>query len=804
MRLKILLPAVILLGLLAGIPSSALADGIIIPEPPGCEPCPHPPCPGPIICPIPSPMSQLEIRYHRVTVTIEDQVAVTNVDQVFFNPNDWAIEGIYVFPIHDDAAVSNFTLWVDGEPIQGEVLDAEQARHTYEDIVNNLKDPALLEYVGQGALRARIFPIPPQGERHIELGYSQILPAEGGLVRYLYPLSTEKFSLTPLESVSVNVHIHSEQPIRAIYSPSHKVATSQEGEYEASVGYEDSNVLPDTDFALYYSIGESPAFHLLTFRNPDDRQDLDGFFLLLLAPGARVTQRIVPKDVLLVLDRSGSMDGEKFVQAQEALRYILQKLNQEDRFNIITFSTGVDFFAQNLRPASESDQALAWVDSLSAEGSTDINRALLEAAHFADLERPTFFIFLTDGLPTVGETDSQKILENFQDVATSNTSLFAFGVGYDVDTYLLDSLAQAHHGTSTYVLPNEQIDEIVSDFYSRVNSPVLTNLTLDFDEITTHDIFPDPLPDLFLGSQIVVVGRYRQGGQTDISLSGDVDGERQIFNYDNQIFAENSWTSSESFEALPRLWATRKIGHLLNQIRLRGPDQETIDQIVRLSIRYGIVTPYTSYLVTEPLPLGEAAQERIAANQYRQLDAESSAPSFGQVAVEKAASQEALAGADRVASPPAEAAQLVRFVGSKTFVNVDGTWMDSTYDPQKMEAIKVPFLSEDYFALGNNRPALAAAFALGQSVIAVSDDVAYEVIPAQVSTTPIDVPEPYPTTTVNQTGTSQLLSSEGQSSTAIENNGAQNCLAGLSTLATFGLANVILSRRNRRKRTSYL
>lgn len=733
------------------IPVSARADGIIIPEPPICPggPCPPPPCPGPIACPPRPPIVQLAIRYHRVTVTIQDQLVVTHVDQVFYNPNEWQVEGTYIFPIPLDAAVSSFTLWVDGKPVEGKVLDAEQARQTYEDVVRNLRDPALLEYADRGAVQARIFPIPPGGERRVELEYVQALTAENGLVRYTYPLSTEKFSLWPLENVSISVDVRSSSvPIRAIYSPSHDIAINRQDDRHVTAGYEAKDVLPDTDFTLYYSLGEEQAFHLLTYRDPSDPVDPDGFFMVLLAPRPEAPETL-PKDVILVLDRSGSMDGEKFRQAQEALRYVLRHLNPEDRFNIVVFSTGLDTYARNLRPAEEANEAIAWVDQQSAQGSTDINRALLEAAAMADPERPTYLIFLTDGLPTQGVVDTQKILGNLAEAAPRNLRLFAFGVGYDVDTVLLDSLAQAHHGASSYVLPEEHLDEVLSAFYAKISAPVLTDLSLDFGEISAHDIYPDPLPDLFAGTQIVVVGRYREGGSATVTLQGSIGGSTQTFRFEDQRFSNDRDESRLSAlgSQIPRLWATRKIGHLLNQIRLHGPDQETIDQIVRLSIRYGIVTPYTSYLVTEEMPLGAAEQERIAKQQFNQQSAMPPAPSTGQGAVEAAADQGAMAGAESAAPPSAEAAQSVRILGSKVFVSKEGVWVDTSYDPEKMKTTKVAFLSNDYFALAASRPDLAAAFALGSRVIALEDGVAYEVVDADTPVKPVEIPATLPAAT---------------------------------------------------------
>jgi Ca-activated chloride channel family protein len=709
------------------LPSTVKADGIIIPDPP------------PI--PEPMPISQLEIRYHHVDVDIRDQIATTRVDQVFYNPNDWAVEGTYVFPIPREASVSAFALWIDGHPVEGEVMDAEQARQTYEQIVRQMKDPALLEYADRDALRARIFPIPSGGERRIELEYTQVLSAEGGLVRYVYPLNTEKFSTQPLESVRVSVDVKTSTPIRAVYSPSHPVAVSRENDFAVKAGYEQQNVLPDEDFALYYSIGESEAFHLFSYRDPTDQADPDGFFLLLLAPRPDAEVQTVPKDVILVLDRSGSMEGEKFHQAQDAARYILDHLNPDDRFNLVAFSTGTESFANTLQPASQAESASAWVSRQSPVGSTDINRALLEAAVSAEGDRPTYLIFLTDGLPTEGVLDSQQILTNFAANAPANIRLFSFGLGYDVDTYLLDSLAQANHGTSTYVLPGERLDETLSSFYAKISTPVLIDLSLDFGEVIAYDIYPLPLPDLFAGSQIIVVGRYRQGGTTDVKLSGSVNGEAHTFRFPAQKFASHSsgWDYSA---AIPRLWATRKIGYLLNQIRLYGPEQELVDQIVRLSIRYGIVTPYTSYLVTEPMPLGAEEQDRIAEEAYAEMEAAPEAPSYGQEAVEKAAAQGALENAEAVERPSPEVAEIVRFVGDRAFVASQGVWVDTAYDPDVMETVKVAFLSEDYFALTQARPSLGAAFALGERVIAMSGGIAYEVVPADQAVPPVEIPAP--------------------------------------------------------------
>jgi Ca-activated chloride channel family protein len=714
-----------------------LADGIILPPTP-------PPCPqqehSDRLCPTMVPGGSgfpLEVKYHHVDVKITDQLAETHVDQVFYNPSDQAVEGTYVFPLPLEAVVSDFTLWVDGQPVKGKVLSAEEARGIYEDIIRRQMDPALLEYIGRGAVQASIFPIPPHGERRIELSYSQALTADNGLVKYIYPLNTEKFSSDPLDNVAVKVDISSREPIRAVYSPSHTVDIHRTDENNVSASYEAANVKPDSDFSLYYSIGNAEAFHLLTYRDPSDARDSDGYFLALLAPRPDAGQTTAAKDVILVLDRSGSMDGEKIRQAKSAVAFILDHLNPEDRFQVITFSSELERFADSLQPAAEAGRAREWVEGISASGSTDINRALLEAAQTADRERPTYLIFMTDGLPTEGVQDTQSILDNFNAAARANLRLFSFGVGYDVDTTLLDSISQAAHGRSTYVRDDQNLEEILTGFYAGISTPVLTNLKLAFDGISVSDIYPQPLPDLFAGLQILVAGRYAGGGPGKVTLTGEVNGEPQRFVFEQQNFAIDSHAEKVASSSLPRLWATRRIGSLLTEVRLHGAERETIDQIIKLSIRFGIVTPYTSYLVTEGVELGDENQQRAAAETYNQLQAMPTQSAFGMDAVQKAAEQGAMSQADIAPAAPApsnasgsEETVGIRYAGSKTFVLKDGVWMDTTYDPQVMTPERVAFLSPEYFSLIQSSPEMASILAMGRNMIVVVDGRAVEVTDA--------------------------------------------------------------------------
>lgn len=698
--------AVVALFLLNVAPADA--DGIIIPDRPE--------------------MNYLTVKYHRVTVTIADQVATTRVDQVFINDTGATVEGSYLFPLPEEAAISEFVMWVNGERVEGKLLTREEARRIYDDIVRRQRDPALLEYVGRNLFQASIFPILPGEERRVEIEYREVLPAEGGLVRYVYPLSTEKFSPRPLEDASISVSIESREAIKAVYSSSHPVGVDRPDDYRARVGWEARNVTPNKDFVLYYSVAEADlGVNLLSFKE----RGADGFFLLLVAPGVGVDEaQVVARDVILVLDTSGSMEGEKLQQAQDALIYILEHLNARDRFNIVAFSTGVETFARDLRPATEAADGIRYVGDLRAEGGTNIDRAMRTALDVAAesqrAERPAVIIFLTDGLPTEGEVEPTAILRNIQAAARSNTRIFTFGVGDDVNTVLLDNMAREMRGTSAYVRPGERIDEQVSAFYARIGTPVLADVALDVQGVTISDTYPYPLPDLFAGTQLVLVGRYRDGGPASLTLSGTVNGQALRFTYNDLTFRD-----SGGDDFIAPLWATRKIGHLLNQIRLHGESRELVEAIVNLSIRYGIITPYTSFLVQEPdQALRESGRRDIAADAYSAMESAPTAPASGAAAVRDSVAQSDLEKAQAPAAPSEEYAAQVRTVGDRAFVYRDGVWTDTTFDPERMTTTQLEFGSTAFFDFLAQHPEAGRFFALGERVIVVIDGVAYETVPA--------------------------------------------------------------------------
>jgi Ca-activated chloride channel family protein len=690
------------LGILGGLIALATlaplvrADGFIVPNPR------H----GEIIPP-------LTVKYHHVTVEIVNQVAKTSVDQVFINNFDRDIEGTYIFPIPENAAVSEFAMYIGNERVRGEILDSQKARAVYEAIVRRMRDPGLLEYLGRNMFQARVYPIPSHGEKRVQISYTEVLKSDNSLVKYQYPLNTERFSRDPLKDVSLTARIESQVPILNVYSPSHRISVRKEGEGKASAGYEETNVKPDRDFVLYYSLSQDDVG--LTFMNwqgPDD-----GYFMLLAAPryGAEKA-KVIPKNIILVLDSSGSMRGNKIRQVKAAARFIVEHLGRDDAFSLIDFDDSITAFSETLVPADREhvDKALKFIEAIADSGGTNINDALAKAfALMRPGERPNYVLFLTDGQPTVGITETPEILKNAGRANTSASRLFVFGVGDDVNTELLDRLASEERGASVYVAESEDIEGAVSGFYEKVSSPLLADLAVSFKGIKTVSVYPQALPDLFKGSQLVLVGKYRGEGPVNVALTGKVGKESKRF-----ALEVRKLSGAESFSFLPRLWATRRIGYLLEEIRLRGQNTELVDEVKRLGLKYGIVTPYTSFLVTEREKglLPAAAPEARDAMAARQVS--------GGFAVKAAKISNALKAEDMAAQA---ASTQIMYKEDKTFLLKDGVWVDSEYKDGSA-ATEIRFNSDEYFRLAADKPGIVKYLSAATKLIIVFQGVNYRIV----------------------------------------------------------------------------
>jgi Ca-activated chloride channel family protein len=703
---------------------------------------PHPPVPPPIPpITMPAPPAQIVIARHAVDAAIEGQLAQVQVTQVLRNLSGSVAEGVYIFPLPADAAVNDFQMSVDGEVLEGRLLDRDEARRIYEQIVRSQRDPALLEYLDRGLFQTSIFPIPPGETRTVELTYTHLVERSDGLHHFNYPLHMPHLRGATAQEIDVRVVLSDLPGLRTIYSPNYPITVERLADDEAVITYSAAADQPASDFDLYFGADQQAVgLDLLSYRPAGE----DGYFVLLAAPSFETaSDEIVARDIVVVLDVSGSMQGKKIEQAQDAVRYIVEQLNPEDRFNLIAFSTGVTLWKKELQAVDvkSTNDALRWIDDVRAAGSTDINRALLEALAQLDergATQPATILFLTDGQPTQGEMDTDAIIRNAMGnlPAARAPRLFTFGVGYDVNTDLLDMLAADLRGSSQYVTPDEPIDEAVSAFFAQVSTPVLAEIAIDFGDVGIDNLHPYPLPDLFAGRQLVVAGRYKEGGAVEVTLAGQVNGKEIVYIYPERQLVEHG---GEPFVA--QLWATREIGHLLAQIRRSGPDPELVQAVTELSLRYGIVTPYTSYLVLEPalldMPAGAPVREGDAfrilpsAEEMREqaasaADAMYAAPASGEAAVAASQARIDLLQADRVSQTSAE----MRYVAGRAFVlrayvtAADGSrlplWVDTSYD-EAMATTTIEFGSEAYAELLDDSE-MARWLAISSELIVVTDE----------------------------------------------------------------------------------
>lgn len=527
-----------------------------------------------------------------IKVDINDQVAKTYITQTFVNDTDRDLAGTYLFPLPEDTTFSSFSLHIDGKPVEGKILEANEARAEYEQIVRKMVDPGLLEYADNKTVRARIFPIPKHGTKKVELEYTQLLKAEGGLLKYKFPLKTEG-EAAPASEVKVSVKLNSKQGLRTIWSPTHSIDTKRDGDHAAKVAYAAKDSVPDKDFMLYYSVSDKEmAANLINHRNVGE----DGYYLLTLTPPVE-TKQAVGRDIVMVADTSGSMAGERMEQNKKALKYFVNSLSPIDRFSIVQFNTDVDTFKPELVAVTPETKkaALEFIDDLEARGGTNIGDALRTGTTLLDQtsDRPAYLVLMTDGEPTVGETTVAGLLKTVN--CKRDVRLFDFGVGYDINTKLLNKLAEEHHGLAQYVEPDESLETALSSFYQKIKSPVLSNVKIAYDGVTVKDVYPREVKDIFAGNQVMLLGRYKAGAPSTVQVTGTVNGVQKAYSFPVK-FAD----AEADHTYLPRLWAMRRIGHLTEVAQENGNNREMVDEIVALSKRYGIISAYTSFLVTEP------------------------------------------------------------------------------------------------------------------------------------------------------------------------------------------------------------
>lgn len=722
-------------------------------------------------------IAPLSIKYHRVQVNIKGRAATTTLTQVFKNHTNRVLEATYIFPLPKGANISNFILYMNGKPMKGQVLVKHRARSIYQSIVRRMQDPGLLEYMGNNLFKARVYPIPRRGEQKIKISFTQVVPYTGGLQRYVYPLKAGRRYSRTLRDFTMSINLQMPAPLKNIYSPTHRISVQRKGEKRAILGFEKDRAALNRDFVLYYSVSPKDVGSSLLSHRIDNK---DGYFLLMLTPKTSYkSKEIGGKTVTFVLDTSGSMQGKKMKWAKKALLSCLKKLNAKDHFNVIRFSTDVEALFSKPKQASQASikKALSFVKRMEAAGGTAIDEALKRAlSQKLTAKGMHLVVMMTDGHPTVGVTSPRRIVLNARKRNSRRTRVFTFGIGTSINTKLLDKLAQQTGGTGDYVRPNKEIKSRINTFYDKVRYPVLSDIRLSVgSSVKLVDLYPKRIPDLFRGGQVLVLGRYRGKGDVALTLNGLVGGKRKKF-----VFEVRFPKKEKKNDFIAKLWANRKIAYLLDNIRLHGANNELKQEVIRLAKKFGIVTPYTSYLVVEPkdrwrlqnrrrtqtnnllIPRRNRWARRRPRRRIRRRRWWGFGKNRGARVAKRSSSRSRRelapsAGGNTAAPPPAaqprvdddlgkgglkatsgkkavKAAQKLRkmkdssvlnkpsygsrYLQGRLFLRRGGVWVDKRFK-RTMKTLRIKYMSNLYFALLKKRPKLAKFLALGREVIVV-------------------------------------------------------------------------------------
>jgi len=702
----------------------------------------------------------LEVRYHRVTVTIEDNYAITRVEQEFVNPHDFAVDGRYFFPVPPDAILARFEARIAGQAQTVTRQDAATTNAALYDMVAQRRDPSLLQYADWESIAFDVS-LPARASRQMTLEYEQVLAPTGGMLHYRYILSTEQYVSAPVDEVTLTVDVTSSGGLGTLYSSSHDVTTERLGMNRARVTWEARNVNPTEDFDLFFGPAEGGFGSGLLTGERAEREH----FLFLFAPDDEAAQEdALPKDIVFVIDRSGSMSGDKIEQARNALHFILDQLNPNDRFSIVSFDDQIDLLARRLQPVDQRtlSDARRFVRQLGARGNTDIEGALQTGLTiFTDSEARAgvsrLLVFLTDGLPTAGVTDDVRIAELVQRAnARVEARMHVFGVGYDVNTRLLDRLALDNGGSVTYVQPGENLELALSEFYGRIANPVLTDVEVEFEGMRVADLYPPVMPDLFRGSSVLLTGRYEAtGGPVTVRVRGRAGEERREYVYRFDLAAAGG------HDFVPRLWATRRVGALLDEVRVKGERAALIEEIRALGLGYGIVTPYTTFVISAQAN-GAASTENMAlyGNQtdLNQVSGRTTVQARAQNLSYQQTDRAGLAtGANVVNREQRSMAQVSRQYVDLSLVQAQGNVDEPITEAWIAANIKIDreieFGSEAYFTLADD-PAARVFLQSGTSVLFNHNGEVVSVYdpeaPAEVEAEPQPVNQPVP-----QTGSSR-------------------------------------------------
>ena len=556
----------------------------------------------------------LELKEHEVDVTINNGVAVTRVTQIFQNMEQRQVEALYTFPVPKGASVANFSMWINGKEMVGEVLEKKRAREIYESYKQTRRDPGLLEQVDYKTFEMRIFPIQPLAEQRVQITYYQELDVDHDWATYVYPLATStrrEMDQRTTGRFAFTVNAKSLIPIQSVESSSHSkeivVAKHTEDYYQASLEQNGGSLSKDIVLAFQLSRPQS-GFDLLTSKPNGE----DGYFALTLTPGEDLAKQEAGMDYIFLLDISGSMaDDGKLLLSKDSVGAFIQELGPQDRFEVLTFNVQPNLAFRELREANDANksEALSYLSSQAARGGTVLAPAVTTAFKYATSDRPLNIIILSDGL---SEQQDRTTLVQLSKTRPTNSRIFCIGVGNDVNRPMLEQMASETGGIAAFISRGDNFARQAGAFRRKLTRPVATALEIKIDGVNVYDLEPQKLPNLYHGTPVRIYGRYIGSGEAKVELRASVNG-RELKQSVPVTFDKKSQNPE-----IERMWAWHRIDGLLKQADATGNRAPVIDEIVRLGEGYSIATEYTSFLVLEND--GEYQRWKIARQNLRRFE----------------------------------------------------------------------------------------------------------------------------------------------------------------------------------------
>jgi len=632
-------------------------------------------------------VARLSVILSRTFITVSESYIEYRIDQTFFNDNDYPLDGLFLLPFDHDSASIKPDVRVDGSPSPFTLLTAEDFLPTLRKLTVSMKDPSLLGLAGASVVVVQPIHIGVRQQKSFRVRYRKPLELENDALEILLPLDGERYSQGPVGELDIRVRLKMSRPVRTVMSPSHHLTITREAPHRCMVTAKTEGKRVQHDFRLLTTFsGEDLDLRLFAHRHPGRK----GTFMALVSPPLVPAKgKELDRDVVFLMDASSSMAKADLDSAKKAVVFGLENLGPVDRFNVLTVGTWTGRMAGSLVPATSDNlmKAAQFVNSTQGGGGTDLCNGLIGALElFTSRKRPGILIFVGHGRATIGITNSEAIGEDVRRNNKTRARIFVLTMG-DADVAMLDKMVVSNRGASFRLTGKEDFAAAMDRFFEGVSPPQASELSVTFEDIPVQEVEPESIPDLFGQDTILMFGRYDSSNDltSRVRLRARVQGRVKTVTQDFRFLAVD-----QSHPYIPRLWAMRRVGRLLEKESLEGSQPNLRHQIVMLAKEFGFILPASTATPAEHLSQSHKGTGGLLWS-YK----------MSSVAEDVESDQ-------------------FRSVGGKVFRSDRGLWVDTEYR-SSTQARKVRFLSDEYFSLLENDPTMGHYLALGSDIILVSD-----------------------------------------------------------------------------------